>query len=341
MTRYSRAFVAILCACITHVNVCAQELGPPPEEELVVDVNLLDEEENDAMLWTPEFLSASAFAGWAGQGSVYSNIDFAALSASDEAFNTDGDFMMTPRFQLGWESESGWGVRGTYWEYQDDLYESSPGWANAYPRGYPYITFASHPLGYNRYSSPFVGRGYESLDFDVYHRFEIEKSQFTWGGGIKAVNGTQQQFYSDREINSTLLPGVPPADVEPVPVSPQSPTFAGPIVDEMSAEGFGPTLFAEWKRPFLTGTVGEMAMFLGGRTSYIPTDYEFRDTWPLAYGLDDDLWINEGNVGVELSRRLQRLVVRLRGQFETQAWNSSVMDDQAFTGLSTSLGVEW
>jgi hypothetical protein len=342
MTRYLRAFVAILCACVTHVNVCAQELTDLPEgEEVAVEVDLLDEGESDAALWTPEFLSAGAFAGWASQGSVYTNIEFAALSASDEAFKTDGDFVMTPRFQLGWESDSGWGVRGTYWEYQDDLYQSSPGWANAYPRGYPYITFASHPLGYNRYSSLYVGRGYESLDFDIYRRFRTGESLFTWGGGMKAVHGSQQQFYEDRVINSTLLPGVHVGDVGQVPVSPQSPSFAGPIVDEMSAEGLGPTLFAEWKRPFLTGTAGEMAVFLGGRTSYIPTEYEFRDTWPLAYNLEDELWINEGNIGVELSRRLPRFVVRLRGQFETQAWNSSVMDDQAFTGVSTSLGVEW
>jgi hypothetical protein len=249
---------------------------------------------------------------------------------------------MMPRFQLGWESDSGWGVRGTYWEYQDDLYESSPGWGNYPPRSWQH-GLPWNPAPYQAYSSPFIGQGYESLDFDLYYRFQAGENQFTWGGGVKAVHGSQQQFYpySDREINSTLLPGVPPADVEPVPVAPVVPTSAGPIADEMSAEGFGPTLFAEWKRPFLTGTAGEMAMFLGGRTSYIPTEYEFRDTWPYAYSLDDDLWINEGNVGVELSRRLQRFVVRLRGQFETQAWKSSVMDDQAFTGVSTSLGVEW
>jgi hypothetical protein len=342
MTRFTLAITAIFCAWFTQSSVCAQELAFPPEsEELAVEVDLLDECETDAALWSPEFLSAGAFTGLASQSHVYSSVDFAALSASDDAFQTDGDFVMTPRFQLGWESDSGWGVRGTYWEYENDLYEPSPGWGSSFPRGYPYITFASHPLGYNRYSSPFIGRGYESLDFDTYFSYETEKSQFTWGGGVKAVHGSQQQFDAYREINSTLLPGVPPADVEQVPVSITSPTFVGPIVDQMSAEGFGPTLFAEWRHPFFMRETGELAIVLGGRTSFVPSDYEFRDTWPLAYSLEDDLWINEGKIGLELSRRLQRFVVRLRGQFETQAWNSSVMDDQAFTGVSTSLGVEW
>jgi hypothetical protein len=92
MARHSFAFVAICCVCIPHAYVCGQDLAAPAEaEEVAVEVDLLDEGETDTALWSPEFLSSSAFAGWANQGHVYSSVDFAALSASDDAFQTDGD----------------------------------------------------------------------------------------------------------------------------------------------------------------------------------------------------------------------------------------------------------
>lgn len=318
MARYFCALVAILCAWITHGSVCAQESVDIPEsEEVAVEVDLLDEGETDAALWTPEFLSAGAFAGWASQGHVYSSFDFAALSASDEAFNTGGDFVMTPRFQLGWESDSGWGVRGTYWEYENEFFDQQYAW--------------------NIES----GQNVMSLDIDAYRRFEAGNSSVTIGGGLKSAHAQQQQFYPDREINSTVLPGVPPADVEPIPQRPTYGLFASAVLDEMSTEGWGPTLFAELRKPLLVHELGDLDFVINGRSSYIPANYEYRTASNRMYEIEDALWINEGAVGVELSRRLQRFVVRLRGQFETQAWSSSVMDDQAFTGVSTSLGIEW
>jgi hypothetical protein len=303
MTRCYCALVAILCACLTHVNVRAQEPFDLLEsEEVAVEVDLLDEGETDTALWTPEFLSAGAFADWASRGHVYSSVDFAALSASDEAFNTDGDFVMTPRFQLGWESDSGWGVRGTYWNLENDSFD--------------------HPFGWDM--EP--GTNVVNLDLDVYRRLEVGNSFVTVGGGLKSVQGKWQEYKILDEITFA-----------------QNGLFAG-TYKEQTVEGVGPSLFAEIQRPMFVHATLQVAFFTGGRTSFIPTDYSESESsigYPTVNQSDDDLWINEGNVGVELSRRLQRFVVRLRGQFEAQAWNSSVMDDQAFTGVSTSLGVEW
>jgi hypothetical protein len=344
MARFTVAFVAIFCVWFTHLSVCAQDL--PESEEVAVEVDLLDDGETDAALWTPEFLSASSgvFTGLASQGHVYSNIDFAALSASDDAFQTDGDFVMTPRFQLGWESDSGWGVRGTYWEYDQEVSDQLASSATPLtdtsidPYHLPGIhgdsdgfilldnnTVYNFPLAGNDpipIDSRILARNLETTDLEIYKRIISEQSRFLFGLGLRNVRNKRQMEYLFEAITFS-----------------DSMLYTGEASEE-SLAGTGITLVGEFNRPIFSGNNVSAAFVLGGRMSFVPATLEVNSEL-IDYNLDDDLWINEGNVGVELSRRLQRFVVRLRGQFETQAWNSSVMDDQAFTGVSTSLGVEW
>jgi hypothetical protein len=335
--------ICLLCTLSSFAQELDETLPPLVNEEYTLEGEAT--EEIDAALWTPTFLSgsSSAMTDALRQGHVYSAFDFAMLSASDEAFQFDGDSVLTPRFQLGWESESGFGVRGSYWEFENELFDESPDWGTILTdtdsnEVFDFIhvnsnTVVNFPIEQHAYTFDLAGRHMESLDLNFYQRFDAGDSQFTLGVGLRSVRAQLQQYLVDRVINSSLLPTVTFAE---------NGLFAGRQFDQQqSIEGIGPSLFVEFQRPVFERVSTQLAFFTAAQTSFVPTDFEVRNSTATPISLDDELWINEANAGVELSRRYRQLVLRVRSQLETQLWNSSVTDNQAFTGASLSFGVDW
>lgn len=327
-----RNFTVIAIALFVCARSSAQEpddpVAPPPVvEELAVEAEVGADLGIDFWI-APLFTGTTdTVSEYFRRGHVCSEIDFAALSVSDKAFQTDGDFVVTPRFQLGWESESGVGVRGRYWEFENDGEYNQidreisstllPGIALADSEPIPV-----RPTFVDPNEDNLVDQSVESFELDLSQRFLAGRTDVRIGAGLKSVSRQESAYVTDLATYS------------------ENQLITGYHLENVSVQGTGLSLFSEFEHPLLVRDRFEVAFVLGGRSSYVPAEYEAYGT-DSSVSLDDNLWINEGNVGLELLSRHRYITMRLRGQFETQSWNSSVTDNQAFTGTSLSFGIDW
>ncbi len=365
MTRRTAYLLALVAACgvTPSCNLFGQEVAEPLLEVPSVEENAAVTEalpttdievEADNALWTPMLFTGSGdtLTEFLNRGQVYSEIDFLALSISSKSFQADNDYIVTPRFQLGWESESGFGIRGRYWNYKNP---ADSDWTyypdrKLNPGQIPSDIAVSNETfpGELVFANSLSGFDFdvENYDFDLYQQFTNDHSAFLIGTGLRSASRESTSF-STRTINHT-------------PNNPEYSLFYTEVRRQLemdSESGLGVSAFSEYQRSLLKRNKYEVGLIAGVRTSYIPSKYDFAivdaEVHYLAQeviennfsqsgsDINDDLWISEGNIGLELLKRYRRLTVRLRCQFETQYWNSSVTDNLTFTGLSTSFGLDW
>ena len=302
--------VVLLCGMSCDLSGLAQEfdqaLPPLVSEEYTLEGEATAE--SDVALWTPAFLSgsSSAMTDALRQGHVYWDIDFAVVNASDKVFKFGSDQVVTPRIQIGWELERGFGLRGRYWSLQN-VRDS---------------TYSPDERLFTNWYQFHLNRKVESIDLECYQRLVAGRSEVLLGSGLRGVRNSREFQHLYDSIS--LIP------------------YSWSI-DQLTQEtitGIGITFTSELKRPLLETQNAELALLINGRTSYLPAQFEVEGEY-IDDKFDDTLWINEGAAGLEVLKRYKRFAIHLRGLFETQYWNGRVTDSHTFTGTSLSFGVDW
>lgn len=111
------------------------------------------------------------------QSRWYSSVEVAAMNRSNSMFGLDerwGEITASPRFTLGWEHETGVGVRGEVWHFRNEENANVYGYA---PNGRP-VLMGTQPIEDTA----------TTLELDLYRRLEWGKDEFTLGTGLKSAS---------------------------------------------------------------------------------------------------------------------------------------------------------
>ncbi len=258
-------------------------------------------------------------------------------------FTEDGEdvYYVTPRITLGWESKSGYGIRGRLWGYEAEtetqLLFYSPFYISAFttprdfafrsiPPGNPFIETSptEHTTGYSLRTG--------SLDADFYKRFVVDETSIILGAGLKSV-AFQIEVPSLGE-NTNLGVGLGLfSDVrhliyrtEQIELSLVGSGRVGFLSGEVRRE-----LFTVYSISPTAGSSNDANLVVGTGSEPI-TFVEEKDA---------DMVISEASLGLEWQRNLGWSVLTLRAQYETQLWNTDVSDDLTFNGGAVKAGLAW
>lgn len=251
----------------------------------------------------------------------YGNIDFTEKG--------EDVYYVTPRITLGWESNSGNGVRGRLWGYEaeTEMFVYEPAFAGGFAtmRGFDFRGASPADSGMQGY---FLRTG--SLDVDFYKRFAREQTSLVLGAGLKSA------------ALQVEIPGL----------------------TENTAYGTGLGLFSDVRHVLYQTGQSELSLVGSGRVGFLTGEWRnettetFVSAAPSSPGdpgglstttettttvVDDDadMVISEASLGVEWRRNLGWSVLTLRAQYETQLWNTDVTDDLTFNGGAVKAGLAW
>ena len=237
----------------------------------------------------------------------YGSVDFSDADGGGEAA---GGF----RLAFGWEGNSGFGIRTRYGGvsntgstegYMVHGYDSDTG---PVITGYDY--YGVSPTAETATDTELIAA---SWDIDIYKRFTRERTDLLLGAGLRG---------------SSFL------------------TRAYPLIDSVPVEfkeevhGAGITLFSDLRHVLRHNKRSELAMVGSGRVSFLSGEWE-HSVNSLGFGIDADMTISEGSLGLEWARDLGRSVLVIQGQYEVQLWNSDVTSDLAFNGAAIRVGFSW
>jgi hypothetical protein len=199
-------------------------------------------------------------------------------------------------------------------------------------------------------------------------------------GKLWHYKSSTDPFTVDREINSTLLPGVAGsvAPLRPYFVLDQPREYEAITFDldlykrldwgsneftfgsgiksvgqtttlattdtlwgsQSRLEGVGISLFASGRKSLYATEKYDVAFVTEGRASFLWGDKE-RSGASYSYDSNENFSIYEAGAGVEWRRELPSSVVYLRTQYETQLWDLNGGSTVGFTGANVSLGITW
>lgn len=273
------------------------------------------------------------------------NVAFTRMEADGASFESftdtefDYDLEFTPRVFVGWQDNSGIGLRATWWQFD---HAAATETANPPANGFGAITHPafgsvdnSSVIPTDTFSAASDLNAY-TIDLEATREKQFSAWDVSVAGGIRYA-------YSEQSYSAELRDN---AD-----------TFRGSIDFRQSIEGFGPTISLSAYRPIAT----DAGIFCKARGSVLFGDGEstltaVEDadlTTPFntsrTTGGDDLLSIGEIQVGFRwqsLGRRGQTYRPFLSAALEGQIWNgagNATSEDGAlgFFGFNTGAGVSW
>jgi hypothetical protein len=312
--------VAFACLC-TGLDAFAQseefaETPAAPAEEALPTADI--EVETDNALWTPSLFTGSGgtLSEFLQGGKLNWGIEFLNLkSDSDGSFETD---VAGNRFSLGWETAKGTGLRGQYLTYGQDWFalNSSMG-TQVTPSNYDPSQVYDYLMAYEH--SYLMNQELDYATLDIYQRFSLGQTQLLLGIGPSYAQ-------IDSVFQNVFDTGAPGGE------------YSYDYSDE-SLRGTGGSIVGDLKHPLVVRDSWELSFLLNGRSAYVPVDLTLRSL-VISADMDDDVWIHSYGTGLELLKRFRNYSVLLRGQFEGQHWEGSLVE-QEFTGTSFSVGLGW
>jgi hypothetical protein len=194
------------------------------------------------------------------EGGWYSSMDIVSVNRSDSMFGSDeryGEIAASPRFTLGWENESGLGVRGEIWHYRNQ--QDANVYAN-FSNGTS-ILVGQQPIEDNA----------STLELDFYRRYQSEGDEFSVGSGLKAASYS----LSIAEIpQGFILPSI--SRLEGAGIS----AFANGRKRLYAAESFDVAFIAEGRASLLWGD-SEFSSEI-----YVDDDYERFGIYDASLGVE-------------------------------------------------------
>ena len=244
-------------------------------------------------------------------------------SVTFQSADGDDNFMDGLRFNLGWESDSGFGLRArvsnmgvegmtgdsaAFTDFQDipvngtliPSFFAAGGYSTLrgfdFPGVSPLSTVSSAPLEFNA----------GTFDLDFYKRFQYRGLNVLLGAGLSSA-GLSIDIPS--VVDNTILAG-------------------------------GASLFSEGRYVMFASEVSELALVGGGRVAFLDGEWEVKRDSGMGER-DTDLTITEARAGLEWKRQLGKTVLTLRAQYEYQLWNSDVTSDLVLNGAALRAGLSW
>jgi len=234
---------------------------------------------------------------------------------------TDNGFFLTPRIWAGYVGENGLGVRGRYWQFDQDL----PAENNA--------LFFAGPFGPIPAGTTVVTAGHLkmfAIDAEVTQQMDLGLWRANLGGGLRVV-GIRHDF------GATI-------------------TEPGPVVtnvrDDSQFNGIGPTLFAEFRRPLGSSNFSLVA---NGRGSLVFGEWLqrtavdtalFGTAFDFSQKTDTVVGIAEIQLGAQWRRELPGGNLFLQALWEGQVWSGSASAlpgggnrDVALMGVTVGVGI--
>lgn len=316
MSFFRCALFLFLLSCVSpwlraQTEEPAETIPTPVAEEALPTADI--EVETDNALWTPSLFTGSGdtLTEFLQGGKLTWGIEFLNLkSDSDGSFETD---VAGNRFSLGWETAAGTGIRGQYLTY-DQNWNGVDG-INISGQNAVYLA----PVREMYDGSYLLNQELDYVNLDVYQRLMLGKTEVLMGVGpsYAYVSESYQNIYDISQ-------------------------FGGRYAYDYSKDslnGTGGSVVGELKHPMLERDTWDLAFLLNGRSAFIPVDITL-DGPVSSLSMDDDLWVNSYGVGLEFLKRFRNYSLLLRGQFEGQHWEGSLVE-QEFTGTSFSVGLGW
>lgn len=248
-------------------------------------------------------------------------------------FTEDGEdvYYVTPRITLGWESKSGYGIRGRLWGYEAKAEQPTfePLFAGGFAtmRGFDFR--GASPVDTTGTRDHFLRTG--SLDVDFYKRFDREQTSLIVGAGLKSA--ALQTEVPNLFENTALGAGLGLfSDARHVLYRTEQ--------SELSVVGSGRVGFltGEWRNKSSSGILTQPGFPEDEPSSPSSNASGTRTT---VEEKDADMVISEASLGLEWQRNLGWSVLTLRAQYETQLWNTDVSDDLTFNGGAVKAGLAW
>lgn len=248
-----------------------------------------------------------------------------ATGTSTSNQELDYSLNLSPRVFVEWVSRDDNGIRATWMGFEND---SDAATATA-PAGGTII----RPIGSPSFGGDVVrassGIDLNVIDLDLTQRLRVRNSLLNIGGGLRWAG-------YEHDYNSTV-------------------TSAAVISEIGSAarqfDGFGPTVFAEWRRPIGSTRFSILASVRGsmlyGESQSTSVQSGPFGTITTSNENDDFVAVGESQLGGEWSAWLsQRTVLFVQVAAETQYWLGvgtafDRNDDLGLFGFNTTVGLEW
>jgi len=265
---------------------------------------------------------------------AYSNTyDQVATWISHGGNAPSNSFELSPRIWLGYVGESGFGIRGRWFQYQHTLNAGTGTADEEDSDGLNLIgEIGGLYFGLEREDYELTTRNQldvYAVDVDFMQRIDFEYWQANLGAGLR-TGGVKRR-----------------TSVEWVPLIEGEEREAGLLATTF--EGVGPTIFAELKRPIGAGGLSLIAnargsLLFGDRRVYLQYDgeEEFGDHVLASEGL---VAVGEIQFGVEYARRLGYGTIGFaqclwEGQIWSDATHVAVLsDDLGLMGLALNFGI--
>ncbi len=248
-------------------------------------------------------------------------------NSSTFAREFDHSFDLSPRVFVEYVGRSDTGLRATWFGFNND--------ADGISQTVTGTSFGLTPLGQLAFDGQTIfaesDMNLDTIDFDLTHRLRIRKSLLNIGGGLRWAS-------YDHDYRS-VVDGV----------------FGSTGAASRQFNGFGPTLFAELRRPIgtsqfslLANVRGSMLYGEGESETVITGQTPFGPVTNTARAESDDFVATaEGQLGIEWSAWVsQRSVLFVQTALETQYWLGvgtalDRNDDLGLFGFNTTVGLEW
>lgn len=286
---------------LTQTETNELKLYSPDDEELILEEAAIEPAIDIA---GDAFVSKFPQTSWsAGVELVAFHPDFSTVDFNQNGKDT---FSITPRFFLGWEGGSGFGVRGRLWGSEatgtTDTYRRTSTVEFSTLRGFNFrgIDIADQ-LDFNA----IVLRA-AALDLDVYKRFGSGRTSAVLGAGFTSA---ALQF-----------------------------EHVGYTEDTISGAGIG--FFTDLRHTLYHTDRTELALVGSGRVGFLTGEWRDEATSTIREK-DADMVVSEASFGMEWKRDLGWSVLVLRGQYETQLWSTDITEDVAFAGGVLRAGLSW
>jgi hypothetical protein len=279
-----------------------------------------------------------------GRWTALTELTVLVPSYSDSTFEAKHRAFVGPRLILGWESASGFGIRGRGWGFDG----ATRGERNELP--YAMLT---HELLFSG----------AKLDLDFYKRIRHSTGDFAFGVGLTAARLTLREryagmstsnyyspysysfslydyyYYTYRIMNELPYPGL--AELQH-----SSSTYQNGVVTTsydgsglVRNTGAGVGLMMEGTHRFYETPRHVWSAFGRGRVAYLVGEWEATNT--ARREGDANMALGEATLGVQYTRRFRDADLSLLCGFEMQSWDVSVVDRITLAGVTTGLGVNW
>lgn len=233
---------------------------------------------------------------------------------------------LSPRVFLEWVAPNDFGFRVTWFSFENG--------ADAVTDQVGDAGFIRRPLSPTEYPGGRITAGNDVslnvLDFDLTQRLRVRRSLLNLGVGLRLANYEQ-------DYTSTI----------------SNPAYGAAVGNAgQQFNGFGPSVFAEWRRPIGQTRFSLLANIRGSMLyGESKTDIFQRDpmgqTFSFQADNDDFVAVGEAQLGGEWSAWISnRTVLFVQAAFESQYWMGvgtafDRNDDLGLIGVNTTVGLEW